>query len=457
MKQFIIFVSALFFCANINSQVYVNESGQVGVGSSLIGSSSLFVKNDSNNYGINITGYSLHSDLRVISSFNNNSNNTSKYGIYVQSVLNNNHTYYGLLVSSMGTSDMKHIGMKAVGGSAQSFSSGVVGGLNGSNVQFGAGIFGSANSTISVPSNHAGKYAGYFKGDVRVTGTLYANVLTPSAASSSPDSQNDASSTIQVVSRDVDEEGASVSDKLRQVQLLRIQNIERTSSANDSGLSGNSSKPTEIEAIEQTLQAGEELTAEQLETLEAYEDVSAANDEVPQTRMSSVRYSLAADQLQSVYPELVYEDQNGNVSINYIEMIPLLVQSINELQERIEVLEEENASLRNPNSHSPSRKKGRITDNVITDGGTEIISLGQNVPNPFTDRTAIAVNLPKSVSNATLFIYDMSGKQIEKIQITDRGRSSVSVYGTNLQEGMYLYSLIADGKVIDTRKMILTK
>ena len=357
----------------------------------------------------------------------------------------------------MGTSDMKHIGMKAVGGSAQSFSSGVVGGLNGSNVQFGAGIFGSANSTISVPSNHAGKYAGYFKGDVRVTGTLYANVLTPSASSSSPDSQNDASSTIQVVSRDVDEEGASVSDKLRQVQLLRIQNIERTSSANDSGLSGNSSKPTEIEAIEQTLQAGEELTAEQLETLEAYEDASATNDEVPQTRMSSVRYSLAADQLQSVYPELVYEDQNGNVSINYIEMIPLLVQSINELQERIEVLEEENASLRNPNSHSPSRKKGRITDNVITDGGTEIISLGQNVPNPFTDRTAIAVNLPKSVSNATLFIYDMSGKQIEKIQITDRGRSSVSVYGTNLQEGMYLYSLIADGKVIDTRKMILTK
>lgn len=290
-----------------------------------------------------------------------------------------------------------------------------------------------------------------------MTGTLYANVLTPSAASSSPDSQNDASSTIQVVSRDVDEEGASVSDKLRQVQLLRIQNIERTSSANDSGLSGNSSKPTEIEAIEQTLQAGEELTAEQLETLEAYEDASATNDEVPQTRMSSVRYSLAADQLQSVYPELVYEDQNGNVSINYIEMIPLLVQSINELQERIEVLEEENASLRNPNSHSPSRKKGRITDNVITDGGTEIISLGQNVPNPFTDRTAIAVNLPKSVSNATLFIYDMSGKQIEKIQITDRGRSSVSVYGTNLQEGMYLYSLIADGKVIDTRKMILTK
>ena len=32
MKQFIIFVSALFFCANINSQVYVNEDSQMGIG-----------------------------------------------------------------------------------------------------------------------------------------------------------------------------------------------------------------------------------------------------------------------------------------------------------------------------------------------------------------------------------------------------------------------------------------
>lgn len=455
MKQFIIFVSALFFCANINSQVYVNEDSQMGIGREPMSDYILTIQRTNSN-GLYLWNRGNH-DMHIFSMIPNNATYSAKYGIHIQSLLRPNVESYGISIWPSNSSDQSYIGIKSLGGNSSSLSFALAGGLRGDDITNGAGVYGCSGPGLSINTNHQGVYAGYFKGDVRVTGTLYANVLTPSAASSSPDSQNDASSTIQVVSRDVDEEGASVSDKLRQVQLLRIQNIERTSSANDSGLSGNSSKPTEIEAIEQTLQAGEELTAEQLETLEAYEDASATNDEVPQTRMSSVRYSLAADQLQSVYPELVYEDQNGNVSINYIEMIPLLVQSINELQERIEVLEEENASLRNPNSHSPSRKKGRITDNVITDGGTEIISLGQNVPNPFTDRTAIAVNLPKSVSNATLFIYDMSGKQIEKIQITDRGRSSVSVYGTNLQEGMYLYSLIADGKVIDTRKMILTK
>ena len=51
----------------------------------------------------------------------------------------------------------------------------------------------------------------------------------------------------------------------------------------------------------------------------------------------------------------------------------------------------------------------------------------------------------------------MSGKQIDKIQVPKRGASQISVSGTGLTEGMYLYSLIADGKVVETRKMILTK
>ncbi len=54
--------------------------------------------------------------------------------------------------------------------------------------------------------------------------------------------------------------------------------------------------------------------------------------------MASLGYGLAADQLRKVYPELVYEDQNGNMSINYIEMIPLLVQAINELKAEVEEL-----------------------------------------------------------------------------------------------------------------------
>ena len=455
MKKIIIFISALFFSSNINSQVYVNEDSQMGIGREPMSDYNLTIQR-SNTNGLYLWNAGNH-DIHVYSMIPNNPSYSTKYGVHIQSLLKPNVTSYGISVWPSNSSDQTYIGIKSLGGNSSSLSFALAGGLGSNNITNGAGVYGCSGSGMSINTNHQGVYAGYFKGDVRVTGTLYANVLTPSAASSSPDSQNDASTTIQVVSRDVDEEGASVSDKLRQVQLLRIQHIEPFSASADEKFAGISSKPIEIEAIELALQAGEELTAEQLETLETYEDASATNDDVPQTHMSSVRYGLAADQLQNVYPELVYEDQNGNVSINYIEMIPLLVQSINELQERVEALEEENSTLKNTYSHSPSRKNGRITNNKITDDGTDIISLEQNVPNPFTDKTAIAVNVPKSVRSAALFIYDMSGKQVDKIQITDRGKSSISVSGTNLQDGMYLYSLITDGKVIDTRKMILTK
>lgn len=83
--------------------------------------------------------------------------------------------------------------------------------------------------------------------------------------------------------------------------------------------------------------------------------------------------------------------------------------------------------------------------------------LKQNNPNPFTENTVIEYSLPETVQTASLYIYDMNGKQIEQIALTERGESSVTVNGGHLSAGMYLYSLIADGKVIDTKRMILIK
>ena len=41
--------------------------------------------------------------------------------------------------------------------------------------------------------------------------------------------------------------------------------------------------------------------------------------------------------------------------------------------------------------------------------------------------------------------------------IATRGKTSVSIAGSDLTSGMYLYSLIADGKVVSTNRMILAK
>ena len=67
------------------------------------------------------------------------------------------------------------------------------------------------------------------------------------------------------------------------------------------------------------------------------------------------------------------------------------------------------------------------------------------------------MSIPESIHSAALFIYDMSGKQIKRIDISERGISHVSVTSEGLTEGMYLYTLVADGKMVGTKKMILTK
>ena len=56
-----------------------------------------------------------------------------------------------------------------------------------------------------------------------------------------------------------------------------------------------------------------------------------------------------------------------------------------------------------------------------------------------------------------MYIYDMQGSQIKNISDLVKGEGAVTIEGHELSAGMYIYTLIADGKEIDTKRMILTK
>jgi len=47
----------------------------------------------------------------------------------------------------------------------------------------------------------------------------------------------------------------------------------------------------------------------------------------------------------------------------------------------------------------------------------------------------------------------MQGTQIKYIAVNERGNASVILEVHTLKAGMYLYTLIADGKEVDTKKM----
>jgi hypothetical protein len=51
----------------------------------------------------------------------------------------------------------------------------------------------------------------------------------------------------------------------------------------------------------------------------------------------------------------------------------------------------------------------------------------------------------------------MQGEQLKQIAITDRGEGQQTISGSEFPAGMYLYALLADGKEVDVKRMILTK
>lgn len=285
----------------------------------------------------------------------------------------------------------------------------------------GIGIYGASSLTYNM--SYSGAYAGYFNGDVRVTGTLYGTLLTPSTSTSSNDV------IVQVFdanNRQTAEE--SVSERLLQVPLLQYY---RSPDANKL-------TPAEVEQYKEILR-----------------DIQDGDDsdtyipkEKPQTLLSQIKYGLDIDQMKKAFPELVYEDKDGNVSINYIEMIPVLVQAINELQAEINQLKE-------PASENKAKSLSYTTSINTVD--ETVLSISQNTPNPFSETTSIEVSVPTDIKTANIIIFDMSGKQVQKLDVKERGVSRVTVIGSGLAEGMYIYSLVADGKVVGTKKMILTK
>ena len=84
-------------------------------------------------------------------------------------------------------------------------------------------------------------------------------------------------------------------------------------------------------------------------------------------------------------------------------------------------------------------------------------ALLQNVPNPYKNSTTIQYNLPAKFSSAQIIITDNSGKILKQVNISGVGKGSVNINASSLAAGTYNYSLWVDGRLIDTKQMVLSK
>jgi hypothetical protein len=87
----------------------------------------------------------------------------------------------------------------------------------------------------------------------------------------------------------------------------------------------------------------------------------------------------------------------------------------------------------------------------------EYISLNQNSPNPFSEKTVIGYSVPLTAKDAQLIIYDNRGTAVKTHILSQKGKGQITVFGNNLESGLYTYKLVVDGKASRTRKMVCVK
>jgi trimeric autotransporter adhesin len=135
----------------------------------------------------------------------------------------------------------------------------------------------------------------------------------------------------------------------------------------------------------------------------------------------------------------VPQNDGDHYSIRYAAFVVPLVKAVQELTQEVESL-----------------KKQIGTPSTTTTDNTSGSILFQNTPNPFSLDTEISMSLPEAIAEASIIVYNLEGKQLKSLPIRSRGKAAVKIQGNELSAGMYIYALIADGKIIDTKRMILT-
>ncbi len=66
----------------------------------------------------------------------------------------------------------------------------------------------------------------------------------------------------------------------------------------------------------------------------------------------------------------------------------------------------------------------------------------------------IEFEISNNINTAKIIINDINGKEIETHTIYKRGYSSITIDCSELKDGIYLYSLLIDNKIFDTKRMV---
>lgn len=185
-------------------------------------------------------------------------------------------------------------------------------------------------------------------------------------------------------------------------------------------------------------------------------------------------YGLIAQDVQNVLPELVStyiipdkKDSTGNVianggtfkTLNNNAFIGILLANAKEQNNRIDSLItalNSNSRLINPNQGptNPATNVTTLNKQNVTLSNADMLVLDQNQPNPFSESTVIKYNVPEKYGYAQLIFTTIEGRILKTIDIAKKGAGEITVYANDLSNGIYTYTLVVDGKTVDSKKMV---
>ncbi|MEM6318524.1 MAG: tail fiber domain-containing protein [Bacteroidota bacterium] len=180
-----------------------------------------------------------------------------------------------------------------------------------------------------------------------------------------------------------------------------------------------------------------------------------------------------AQEMQQLFPTVVadekvrYDKEEGRVkrekaevlSINYQELIPITIKVV---QEQQAIIAAQTKTIEDLEKRLRLLEKRVLVSNSDISLPKEKINppkafLQQNQPNPFTNQTTIAYQIPESTKTARLQITNLQG-QVQRVYPIDQfGAGQLTIELPNGQQGQYYYSLVLDGEIVATRGMVVMK